>query len=358
MSACAECLRRAWLLGRLASHLEPVRNRLDELLPLPSRDLIAAVAGGRAGEVIAAAGGLSTGELRARSAAAGLELICACDPAYPARLRDLESPPAVLHVAGGLARFLKLVAGETVAIVGARRASDYGLEAARTLGRGLGSAGVTVVSGMALGVDSAAHAGALEVAGPTVAVLPAGAERPYPPGKGALYRRIRSDGAAVSELPPGSAVWRWQFHARNRIIAALSALTVVVEGRERSGALVTARHARQLGRPIGAVPGRITAPLAAGPNALLANGAKVMRGPQDVLDALFGSGVRSADVAGRDPLEPALERVLHAVGDGKDTVAALAGAGIAADQALSALGALELAGYVRREAGGRYAVVL
>jgi DNA processing protein len=263
----------------------------------------------------------------------------------------------VLHVAGDLERFLKLVAGEAVAVVGARSSSDYGLEAARTLGRGLGSAGVTVVSGMALGVDSAAHGGALEAGGPTVAVLPAGAERPYPPGKGALYRRIRSDGAVVSELPPGTAVWRWQFQARNRIIAALSAMTVVVEGRERSGALLTARHARELGRPLGAVPGRITAPLAAGPNALLARGAKVIRGPQDVLDALFGSGARSVHVDARDPLEPELERVLHAVGDGKDSVAALARAGIAANQALSALSALELAGYVRREAGGRYVVV-
>ena len=350
-------MRRAWLLGRLAGHLEPVRNRLDELLGLSDHELIEAIAGGQRGPIRAEVHVLRTSELRARSAAAGLELMCACDRAYPSRLRDLESPPAVLHVAGDLERFLKLVAGEAVAVVGARSSSDYGLEAARTLGRGLGSAGVTVVSGMALGVDSAAHGGALEAGGPTVAVLPAGAERPYPPGKGALYRRIRSDGAVVSELPPGTAVWRWQFQARNRIIAALSAMTVVVEGRERSGALLTARHARELGRPLGAVPGRITAPLAAGPNALLARGAKVIRGPQDVLDALFGSGARSAHVDARDPLEPELERVLHAVGDGKDSVAALARAGIAANQALSALSALELAGYVRREAGGRYVVV-
>ena len=357
MSACSTCLLRSWLLGRLASHLEPVRNRLDDLLALPDPALIEAVGGGREGDVSAQARRLNIGELRARSAAAGLELICACDPAYPARLRDLESPPAVLHVGGSLEHFLELVAGEPVAVVGARRASDYGLEAARTLGRGLGSAGVTVVSGMALGVDSAAHGGALEVSGPTVAVLPAGAERPYPPGKSALYRRIRARGAVVSELPPGTAVWRWSFHARNRIIAALSAMTVVVEGRERSGALVTARHARELGRPVGAVPGRITAPMAAGPNALLAAGATIVRGPQDVLDALFGAGARSAPDRAREALEPELSRVLDAVGGGHDTIAALARAGVAADRALSALSALELAGYVRREAGGRYVVV-
>jgi DNA processing protein len=357
MSACAACLLRSWLLGRLGSHLERVRNRLDELLALSDLELIEAIGGRRRSAVFAEAGQLNTAELRARSAAAGLELICACDPAYPSRLRDLESPPAVLHVAGDLERFLGQVGGEPVAVIGARRASDYGLEAARALGRGLGSAGVTLVSGMALGVDSAAHAGALEVGGPTVAVLPAGAERPYPPGKRALYRRILADGAAVSELPPGAAVWRWSFHARNRIIAALSTMSVVVEGRERSGALITARYARGLGRPVGAVPGRITAPLAAGPNALLAAGAAVIRDPQDVLDSLFGAGARYADKCAREPLDPALTRVLDAVGDGHETVAALARAGIAADEGLSALSALELAGYVRREAGGRYVAV-
>jgi DNA processing protein len=190
-----------------------------------------------------------------------------------------------------------------------------------------------------------------------VAILPAGAERPYPPSKHALYRRIRADGAAVSELPPGTAVCRWSFHARNRIIAALSAMTVVVEGRERSGALITARYAHALGRPVGAVPGRITAPLAAGPNALLATGAAVIRGPQDVLDAVFGAGARSARAGSRDPLDPDIEMVLDAVGDGHDSVAGLGSVGIAADQALSALSVLELAGYVRREAGGRYVAV-
>jgi DNA processing protein len=357
MSACSACLLRSWLIDRLASHIEPLRSRLDELLALPDIELIEAIGGGRQGELLGEARRVDEGELRARSARAGLELICVCDPRYPSRLLELESPPAVLQVAGGLGRFLELVSGEPVAVVGARRASDYGLEAARALGRGLASASVTVVSGMALGVDSAAHAGALEVSGSTVAVLPGGADRPYPSTKRALYKRIRADGSVVCELPAGAAVWRWSFHARNRIIAALSAMTVVVEARERSGALITARYAQDLGRPVGAVPGRITAPLAAGPNALLSAGAAVIRGPQDVLDALFGAGARSAREGLRDPLGPELERVLHAVGDGKDTVAALAGAGIAADQALSALSALELSGYLRREQGGRYVVV-
>ncbi len=129
----------------------------------------------------------------------------------------------MLHVGGGLERFLEVASSDPVAIVGARRASGYGLEVARSLGRGLASAGVPVVSGMAIGIDSAAHAGALDGEGPTVAVLPGGAEQPYPPGKRSLYNRIREAGAVVSELPPGTAVRRWMFPARNRIIAGLSA---------------------------------------------------------------------------------------------------------------------------------------
>ena len=357
MRACSSCVRRSWLLARLGSHIEPVRERFDELLSLANGELIDALGGHRRDEILAEFRGLDAGELLARSEATGLEPICRCDPAYPSRLLDLDNPPAVLHVAGGLGRLLELVAGDPVGVVGARRASEYGLEAARALARGLGSAGVTVISGMALGVDSAAHASALDAGAPTVAVLPGGAERPYPPSKRALYRRIRELGAVVSEMPPGAAIWRWSFPARNRIVAALSAMTVVVEGRERSGALITGAYARELCRAIGAVPGRITSPLAAGPNQLLACGASMVRGPQDVLDALFGAGVRSARQSARAALDPELERVLQAIGEGRDTLAALGGLGLTADQGLAALSALELAGYVRREAGGRYGVV-
>ena len=357
MTACSECLRRTWLLMRLGSHLEAVRERLDEVLALSDRDLMDAIGGERRDAVRAELRRLDAGELRGRSAAVALELICRCDPAYPSRLLDLESPPAVLHVAGGLERFLELVAGEPCAVVGSRRASEYGLDAARALGRGLGRASVTVVSGMALGVDSAAHASTLEADGPTVSVLPGGAERPYPPSKRGLYNWILGSGAVVSEMPAGAPTWRWSFLARNRIVAALGAMTVVVEGRERSGALITAAYARDLGRPVGAVPGRITSPLAAGPNALLADGAAVVRRPQDVLDALFGAGVRSAREDARGVLEPPLERILDAVADGNDTLASLERVGVAADEGLAALSTLELAGYVRREAGGRYAVV-
>ena len=355
--ACDRCLARSWLLARLAGHLELARRRIEPTLALADEALIAAVGGDQRDAVLRELSRLDIEQVRARSAQAGLELICRCDPRYPARLATLASRPAVLHVAGTLERFLDLVAEDPVAIVGARRASPYGLEVARSLGRGLARAGVTVLSGMALGIDSAAHAGALAAPGPTVAVLPAGADQAYPRSKRSLYAQVRETGAAVSELPPGSGVWRWTFPARNRIIAALSAMTVVVEAGAGSGALLTAGFARWLDRPVGAVPGRVTSPQANGTNGLLAAGAHLVRGPQDVLDVLFGAGMRVVKLDPRPDLAPELRPLLAAIGDGHDTLAALMSAGVAPHDGLAALAALELAGYVRREAGGRYSVV-
>jgi DNA processing protein len=346
-----------WLLARLSGHLDQVRGRIEEVLELPDAKLLAALAGAGREIVAGEYARVNPTPLRERAAAAGLEMVCRCDSRYPQRLAGLSSPPAVLHVGGGLERFLELMSTEPVAIVGARRASGYGLEVARSLARGLATAGIPVVSGMAIGVDSAAHAGVLDVAGPTVAVLPGGAEQPYPPSKRSLYNRIREAGAVASELPPGAAVRRWMFPARNRIIAGLSAATVVVEARERSGALLTAAWARELGRAVGAVPGRVTSPLASGPHRLLTRGAAIIRGPQDVLDLLFGPGARRAPARSRAALSDELEEVLRKIADGHDTIAALAGAGLPAERALTALSSLELTGYVRREAGGRYRVV-
>jgi DNA processing protein len=354
---CDRCLMRTWLLARLAGHLEPVRGRIAPVLALDDEELIAAVGGLHQRAVRDERSLFDPDRARGQAESAQLELICRCAAEYPAQLRDLESPPAILHVAGGLDRFLACVADEPVAIVGARRASPYGLEVARSLGRGLGVAGVTVLSGMALGIDSAAHAGALAAGAPTVAVLPGDADRPYPPGKRALHRQIRESGAEVSELPPGAGVWRWMFPARNRIIAALARMTVVVEAGGSSGALVTARIARELGRPVGAVPGRVTSPQAAGSNGLLADGARIVRDPQDVLDEVFGAGVRKAARDTRPALTAELQALLAALADGHDTPAALAGAGFPAAQALTALASLELAGYVSRGPSGRFSLV-
>jgi DNA processing protein len=355
--ACDGCVARSWLLSRLSGNLDLVRGRIDSVLALPDAELVAAVAGSAREDVLGELGRFDAAGARRRAAEAGLEIVCGCHPAYPEPLRDLDQAPAVLHVAGGMGRFLRLVQDEPVAIVGARRASSYGLELARGLGRGLGAAGLTVLSGMALGVDRAAHAGALSADGSTVAVLPGGAEQPYPPSQRGLHREIMATGATVSELPPGAAVRRWAFPARNRIIAGLAAMTVVVEAGHRSGALVTARFAERLGRPVGAVPGRVGMSQAEGPNALLAAGAQVVRGPQDVLDALFGAGARTVPAEPRPELGPELARLLSAIADGHDTAAAIARSGIAPAQGLAALAALELGGHIRRGPGGRFAVI-
>lgn len=355
-SACERCLARAWLLARLAAHLEPVRSRIAELMALADGPLIAAVGGDERLTVQRELARFDPSAALAECRAAGLAALCRCEDRYPARLWDLEAPPAVLHIAGGLERMVDLVGEEPVAVVGARRASPYGLEVARSLARNLSRAGVTVISGMALGVDSAAHSGALSAPTGTVAVLPAAAERSYPAAKRALHRKIQSAGAVVSELPPQTPVWRWMFPARNRIVAALAALVVVVEAGERSGALLTARAARALRRPVGAVPGRVSSPQAAGPNALLAEGAYMVRGAQDVLDALYGAGARPLEAVPGAGLAPELRVLLSAIADGHDMAEALAQAGVPADQGLAALAELELAGYIRREAGGRFSV--
>lgn len=289
---------------------------------------------------------------------ARLAVMCRCDPSYPARLHELACPPAVLYIAGDVERFVTATAGEPVAVVGARRASAYGLETARSLARGLAASGLTVVSGMALGIDSAAHEGALSAEGPVVAVLPGPADDPYPRGQRRLYRQIIEAGVAVSELPPRTAVRRWTFIARNRIIAALSAAIVVVEAAARSGALLTAAFARGLERPVGAVPGRVTTLQAAGPNGLIADGARVIRGAQDVLDLLYGIGARTATSHHRPELDADAHEVLRAVAGGRDTADALAAADIAPGRVLAALAWLELSGYLRRGPGGRFAVVL
>src|SRR5436305_9263463 len=156
---CERCTVRPWLLRRLAAHLGPALSRIDAVLSLPDDELIAALAPQRQDELRAELRCYDPGQERARARAAGIERICRCDPEYPATLRVLGEPPAVLHVKGGLERFLELVAEDPIAVVGARRSSPYGQEVARALARELGAAGLTVVSGMAFGIDSAAHSG-------------------------------------------------------------------------------------------------------------------------------------------------------------------------------------------------------
>jgi DNA processing protein len=211
---------------------------------------------------------------------------------------------------------------------------------------------------MALGVDSAAHEGALDAGGPTIAVLGCGADVSYPASKRLLHARLREAGGVISELPPGFSARRWCFPVRNRIIAGLASLTVVIEGGERSGSLITARLARDLGRDVGAVPGHVTHPAASGPNALLYDGAHVVRNAQDVLDLLFGAGARTAPpLRDASVLAPELRRLRDAVASGRSTPSQLTAAGFALDSALAGLAELEVGGFLRRGNGGEYVVV-
>ena len=249
----------------------------------------------------------------------------------PPLLRAIHDPPRHLHLRGS--GDAGLLARPAVAVVGARACSPYGAQVARILGRDLAAAGVVVVSGLARGVDSEAHRGALEASGHTVAVLGCGIDRDYPAAHAGLARQIEKRSLVVSEYEPGVEPAPWRFPARNRIVAGLCAATVVVEARERSGALITADFALEEGREVFAVPGEITSGLSAGTNALLRVGATPMTGAADVLEALGIEGPERQ--VGAHPLLGLLpataDELVRATGKAPSEIAA-------------ALGELELAG--------------
>jgi DNA processing protein len=360
--ACDECLRRALLLERLAPYIERVATgqagqRSPELLALDDERLARAVGGGRAGELLAETRDLArAARVRRRAAAASLWTACPHGSAYPAALHDLDAEaPAALFGRGSIALLDELDPAATVTVVGARRAGTYGLAIAEQLGRMLARAALPVVSGLANGIDSRAHRGALDGGGATIAVLGGGVDVPYPRRQAGLYRRILDAGGAVlSELPPGAPSFRWCFPARNRIMAALGGITVVVEAAERSGSLITAGMALDLGRSVGAVPGPVNSWLSAGANQLLVDGAVPIRDAQDVLDHLIGAGSPSVRDLGPD-LDPPLREILQCVESGRTTCDAIALASeVPANSAATALARLELLGYVISDHVGRY----
>jgi DNA processing protein len=352
-AACDDCLRRTDLIAALAGWLDVEWRRQDapaRVLALSDERLLDITSSAQIRHRYA-----KFDPRRARNAidAAGLGAVCRCADRYPPGLRDLADPPAVLHIAG-TAECVGL--DDAVAVVGARRATQYGLTVAHDIGRGLSAAGVSVVSGLALGVDSSAHGGALAGSAPPVAVLAGGADRPYPPSKRGLYVAVRAAGAVVSEMPPGFGIHRWAFVARNRLIAALARVVVVVEATERSGSLTTADLGAELGRTIAAVPGRVTCATAAGTNGLIRDGAALVRTVRDVLDALAElTGGTYERAAPADPeLEPELAEMLEAIGAGHSTLPMLVATGLNARAVLAGLGELEALGLVRRGFGGRY----
>lgn len=288
-------------------------------------------------------------QIRARLEACGAAVIHQADHTYPERLRHLADPPGWLFVQGRSLAELDRAVG----VVGARSCSPYGREIASWIGRGLARAGVPVVSGAARGIDAASHRGALEGEGWTVAVLGSGIDHPFPSSSRRLIEEIARVGTVVSEYPPGTPASRYRFPARNRIITALSEALVVVEGAAGSGALISVGHAESLGVDVLAVPGPVTSPLSEAPHALIRDGAGLIRGPDDVLEAL-GLGPPVKEEAPPPDLPEEEARVYGAVAGAAATLDQVAGeAGLPQGQAAGLLASLELRGLVR-DVGGRY----
>lgn len=286
-----------------------------------------------------------------RARARGLLPVTWGDPRYPPLLAAIPDPPVVLWVAGD-AGCLALPA---VAIVGSRAASAYGIEAASRLAGELAGAGMTIVSGLARGVDSAAHRGALAAGAITVAVLGSGADVVYPSEHRALATAIAERGAVVSEYPPGTPPLKQYFPARNRIISGLALGVVVIEAAHKSGSLITANRALEQGRHVMAVPGNILSGRFSGSHGLLRDGAAVVDGAADVLIELGASSLhalctrRPTDDGGRDELLRAMDPA-----EPCDLDALAARTGLAPRALLPRLLDLELAGRVRRVGGGRF----
>ena len=325
MATAVEDERAFWVVLSMATGIGPVRfQRLLE------------VCGGAQGawqatELELAAAGLerrtadslrrlrlktSPEAVTARLAQLKIQALTLLDDSYPANLRYVSDPPPVLFVRG------RLAPGDTsaVALVGTRRATAYGREVAGRLARDLASAGVTVVSGLAKGIDTAAHHAALQIGGRTLAVLGNGLDQVYPAENAGLADRIvdQDAGALVSEFAPGVPPDAVNFPRRNRIISGLSLGAVIVEAGERSGALITADFALEQGREVLAVPGNITSPMSAGPNELLKQGATPVTSAHDILSALRPESLNfSPELVARDvPALGAQETaVLHALDD-------------------------------------------
>ena len=283
----------------------------------------------------------------------GINILTSADGGYPELLKEIPDPPPALFACGTLPE------ETSVALVGSRKASATGIETARVLGRALAERGICVVSGLALGIDAAAHEGALEAGGPAVGVLGCGIDVVYPASNRALFERVRGNGAIVSEYCLGEQPLAWRFPARNRVISGLCEATVVVEAPERSGALITASHALEAGRDVWAVPGPLGAPECRGSNKLIADGAEVLWDVDEFLEAVDS---RATGPAGSEPVAAVPTELPHTeaaalCGVGFEPTAVdvvAARSGVEMHKLLPALALLELKGYVRRDPGGAF----
>jgi DNA processing protein len=285
----------------------------------------------------------------------GIQILTSDDEAYPARLREIEQPPPVLYVRGEWLPEDHFA----VSIVGTRRVTAYGRQVTEQLSASLASRGITIVSGLARGVDAVAHSAALQAGGRTAAVLGSGVDRIYPPENRGLADRIMERGALLSDYPLGTAPDSGNFPPRNRIISGLSVATVVIEAGETSGALITAEFAAEQGREVFAVPGSILAPQSKGANKLIQNGALPLLSPDDVLQALNLTRVGQQQSARKIlPANAVESRLMDALGSEPLHVDEIRNqTGLPVEKVSAALVMMELKGMVRQVGGMQYVAV-
>jgi len=293
---------------------------------------------------------------------AGVRLLPYPDPAYPEALRQLEDPPPCLYLKGETAPFEKPV----VAVVGSRQATVYGLTAAESLAKDLALNGIAVASGLARGIDSAAHKGSLAVEGAQIAVLGTGIDRCYPVENDKLVENIlQKKGAVISEFPPGTAPLKKNFPCRNRIIAGLAWGVLVIEATEYSGSLVTARFALETGRELFAIPHNITSKGGVGPNILIQKGAKLVARAEDIIEemppflksklARVQNAAGDGDIPGV-PLSEDEMRIMKAlrVDEEKSLDIIIEASGLSVGNVLGLIAKLKVKGLCREWPGARY----
>jgi DNA processing protein len=354
---CPACSRRGWLLAALAGPLDywcRDRDRLLDALALGDDELIEAVGGRRRRELARSYAAAPAEPGQEGEAARRSRPICRHQPSFPVGLR-FACGPRTVRALPATARLCELARGPVVALLGSARASDYGMDVGRALGRGLAAAGVAVSVLASDGICAAALAGALEGEGSVLCTVPCGLDVAVPAVAASAGRGIKARGCVLSELPCGTPARQWAQAAGERVVVGLAQLTIVVEAGDSRRELAPARLAQALERPLAAVPGRVTSTLSSGTNGLLAAGAAVVRGPLDALE-LLGVGAPPAaarrDVAGA--LAPALRLVLEEVSSGRDTPDLLVRADRPLSTVLHALSELELRDLLVRGDGGRY----
>ena len=289
-----------------------------------------------------------------RAADLGAHVITAQDDEYPSALREIHDPPIVLYVRGQLTDRDR----HTVAVVGSRKCSHYATECAKKLSFQMAYAGLTVVSGLARGIDTAAHQGALAAKGRTIAVIGSGLGELYPPENAELSDRIAASGAVISEFPVDTKPDRQTFPIRNRIVTGMSFGVLVVEAGANSGALISANMAAEQGRTLYAVPGRIDSPAALGSNRLIQQGAKLVIGVDDILDDLPLVFKNKPDLPAAAPvadLTPDQQKILEALGTEETALdSVIATSGLTAAAVSSTLLALEIRRLVKQLPGKRF----